>query len=107
MTTTATAGTTRATDWPANVLTRYVNLGGAHVDLITRRFATRYTWQGRPYVGDEAREVDGFVWECRGCDTRGGYGYDREPYLPNERGEATAAANDHASACRAIPRPTR
>ncbi|MEE1783068.1 hypothetical protein PUR71_09080 [Streptomyces sp. SP17BM10] len=97
--------TTWATAWPEDVLARYLTVGGAHVDLLRHKFRTRYTPQGRPFVSDQWREVDGFIWQCRGCDTRGGVGVFDDQYLPNERKQANEDANSHAAACRSMARP--
>ncbi|MEV7782756.1 hypothetical protein [Kitasatospora sp. NPDC088351] len=91
--------------WPADVVARFTTVGASAVDLHTHRFTTRYTPQGRPYVGD-AREVDGYLWQCHGCAVTGSYGHYRDPYLPDEREQAHQDANDHAATCRAMPRPT-
>lgn len=100
------SSTTWTTDWPQDVLARYVTVGGAHVDLLSHRFRTNYTAQGR-YVSGPPNEVDGFTWTCRGCDTRGAVNVFGDPYLPGERNRAHEAANSHAAECRSIPRPTR
>ncbi|MFJ1695683.1 hypothetical protein ACIOHC_11115 [Streptomyces sp. NPDC088252] len=98
--------------WPKGVIARYLTVGGATVDLSTLRFTTRYTWKGRPYVSDEAREVEGFTWACGGCDAtsstsgRNHIRFDYGRYLPNERHEASEDANKHAEECRALPRPS-
>ncbi|KIZ17356.1 hypothetical protein [Streptomyces natalensis] len=102
-------------DVPATTPTavmRFLTQGGATVEVRSHRFTTHYTWQGRPYVsGDSTREVDGFVWECLGCDADGRFDGSRGPsldygrYLPNERDVARRDANSHAEKCRALPRP--
>ncbi|KMS81805.1 hypothetical protein ACH49_01350 [Streptomyces leeuwenhoekii] len=103
--------TTQPADWPEGVIARYLTVGGATVDVRTHRFTTRYTGQGRPYVGNEDYEVDGFTWACFGCDATGatdGRNYirlDYGRYLPTERGEVRQDAQEHAERCRALPRP--
>ena len=94
-----------ATAWPENVLARYLTVGGAHVDLTSIRFRTRYLPQGRPYVGDSYREVNGFTWTCHGCGTTGSVGSFGDPYLPNERQDAHLGANAHANGCRSMAKP--
>ncbi|MCO6011470.1 hypothetical protein NE236_41625 [Actinoallomurus purpureus] len=111
-------------------LMRFLTVGGAVVELRSKRFKTRWhpakgrpdavvelrskrfktRWhpaKGRPDAVVEPYEVDGFAWECLGCDASGrdsrSYAGD---YLPRERDEARDDANDHASACRAMPKPT-
>jgi hypothetical protein len=89
-----------------HVLMRFLTVGGATVELRSHRFTTQCTRQGRPCVSDHAREVDGFVWECLGCEAnseRVRWDYGR--YLPNERAEARDHANAHAEICRAMPKP--
>jgi hypothetical protein len=88
------------------VLTRFLTLGGATVELRSHRFTTTYTVQGRPFVSDHARTVDGYVWECLGCgaDGKGILDWDGR-YLPDERAQAREHANTHAGACRAMPAP--
>jgi hypothetical protein len=87
------------------VLMRFLTVGGATVELQRHCFTTRYTWQGRPYVGDP-RQVDGFVWKCLGCgaDGKGHISSWDGDYLPDERNEARGHANAHAHECRAMPR---
>lgn len=97
---------------PEDAVARFRTIGEATVDLTSVTFATRYTRQGRPYVSDELREVEGFFWSCTGCGAtsstagrsriRLDYGF----YLPNERDEARQDANAHAEKCRALPKPT-
>ncbi|WP_438490721.1 hypothetical protein [Streptomyces sp. S186] len=88
---------------------RFLTAGGATVELRSHRFSTRYTGQGRPYVSDEVRDVDGFVWKCLGCDADGRSDgpnpirFDGGRYLPGERDEARRDANAHAQTCRAMP----
>ncbi|MFE7954402.1 hypothetical protein [Streptomyces sp. NPDC057413] len=101
--------TTTAT--PEGIVAQFVNLGGATVELRTERFTTRYTAQGRPYVSEEPRTVNGYVWICRGCTTGSASDaplhirLDHGRYLPNEAAEARRDANTHASTCRALPQP--
>jgi hypothetical protein len=83
---------------------RFLTLGGAVVDLTTKRFVTRFADQGRPYAS-EPREVAGYAWLCQGC---GDDGYDQHGdtgYLPEEQHKARTDANAHASTCRAMPKP--
>ncbi|CAM5250243.1 hypothetical protein SGLAM104S_01611 [Streptomyces glaucescens] len=100
-----------AAPWPEGVLARFITVGGATVDLLTHTFRTRYTGQGRPYVSDEGREVDGFTWACLGCGAtsatngRNYIRFDYGRYLPTEDGEAREDAQTHAERCRALPRP--
>ncbi|MGW2861914.1 hypothetical protein [Streptomyces sp. NPDC001205] len=105
-TTTAPAAPAPAAEAP---LMRFLTQGGAVVELRSHRFRTRYTAQGRPFVSDKYREVNGFTWKCLGCDRRGSGGRgpfsEGEPYLPGEDGQARDDANKHAAACRAMPKP--
>ncbi|RGD55412.1 hypothetical protein DR950_41860 [Kitasatospora xanthocidica] len=93
-----------APTWPEAVINRYLTVGGAHLDLSSHTFWTDYTYQGRHHIGHR-RKVDGFLWRCHGCGQQGGVGFYREPYLPNERQKALDDSNEHASACRAMPKP--
>jgi hypothetical protein len=90
-------------------LMQFLTQGAAVVEVRSHRFRTRYTWQGRPFVSDEVREVDGFTWKCLGCGKRGSGGRgpfsDGEPYLDNEGDQARDDANAHAASCRAMPKP--
>lgn len=90
------------------ILMRFLTIGGAVVELRSKRFMTRWhPLRGRPEAVDQAYEVDGLAWECLGCDAHGRdpYSY-KGDYLPSERDEARAEANDHANICRAMPKPT-
>lgn len=90
-------------------LMQFRTIGGAVVELREHRFTTLFTtYRGRGYLahGGEKGEVDGFAWPCQGC---GGSGRDAlfdGQYLPGERSKARDDANEHAHACRAMPRPT-
>lgn len=95
-----------------NVAMQFLTQGGARVEVYNHRFMTRYLPTGRPYVGDEAYEVDGFTWKCLGCDANGKTDghmpafHDYGRYLPNEKTDARRDANKHADKCRALPKPT-
>lgn len=92
-------------EWPADVIARFVNHGGALVDLHRARFTTRWRPSGPPYAAHRPYEVDGFNWRCLGCAA---YGREGETYYdPGFRAmdEARAGAQEHAENCRAIPRP--
>jgi len=92
--------------WPEGVLYRFQTVGGATVDLHAHRFATQYTNQGRPFASNEWREVDGYMWLCRGCDTSSFDDFTYHGgYLPGEKREARDHAQAHAERCRAMPRP--
>ncbi len=98
--------------WPEGVIARYLTVGGATVEMRSLRFTTRYTPQGRPYVSDKSREVDGSSWFCLGCGADGSTDaaatyirFDHGRYLPNERDDARRDANAHAEKCRAMPKP--
>lgn len=101
-TTDTAAATTPEADAP---LMRFLTVGGATVELRTRKFTTKYTHLGRPYVSDEVRVVDGYSWTCLGCRTVGQPNIFDYDYLPNEERQARDDANKHAAACRAMPRP--
>ncbi|MET9183458.1 hypothetical protein ABZX88_35385 [Kitasatospora aureofaciens] len=84
-----------------SVVARFATLGGATVELQTLKFATRYA-HGSRHLGVEEQTVDGIVWDCRGCGTRG-TAVHGDPYQAHQRDQATRAANAHAAACRALP----
>jgi hypothetical protein len=90
------------------VIMRFLTVGGATVELRTKRFATRtHPSKGRPYVVDEPYAVDGYGWYCLGCDanSNGETIWDEQGYLPNRQRDARNGANAHASECRALPKP--
>ncbi|MFF2077102.1 hypothetical protein ACFVXG_20360 [Kitasatospora sp. NPDC058162] len=82
------------------VLARFTTLGGATVELQSLRFTTRYA-HGHRYPGTEEQTVDGIVWQCRGCGTRGTSNVHGDPYQAHQRDKANQAANTHAASCRA------
>lgn len=92
----------------AAALMQFLTVGGAVVELREHRFTTLFTtYRGRGHTApDRAKgDVDGFAWSCQGC---GGSGRDAlfdGQYLPGERQKARDDANEHAHACRAMPRP--
>jgi hypothetical protein len=88
-----------------NILMRFLTQGGAVVELRRHEFKTNYTHKGRPYVGDEWYPVNGFRWECLGCGKVGGPTFSEHNYLPDEGDEARDDANEHATSCRAMPKP--
>jgi hypothetical protein len=95
----------QAEDWPASLVARFVNVGGAMVDLHRQRFTTTFDYRGAPYAADKPYQINGYNWTCGGC---GAYGREGDTYHdPGFRSEQDARkdANDHASACRATPRP--
>jgi hypothetical protein len=86
---------------------RFLTAGGATVELRTKRFSTRtHPAKGRPYVVDEPYQVDGYDWDCLGCGagSRDRSFWDEQGYLPDQQSQARDDANDHASACRAMPK---
>ncbi|MCX4784648.1 hypothetical protein [Streptomyces sp. NBC_01264] len=92
-------------------LMRFLTVCRAVVEVHNYQFRTRYTYKGRPYVGETAYQVDGFRWECGGCEAHGGtHGssgprWDYGRYLPGERDLVRKDANGHAGECRAMPAP--
>lgn len=105
---TSTTTETTAPQTGDNVVMRFLTQGGATIELRSHTFRTRYLAKGRPYIGDQSRTVDGYRWECLGCETIGrpspGSPFDTD-YLPNEREKARNDANQHAATCRAMPKP--
>ncbi|MFG1619533.1 hypothetical protein ACGFI3_42845 [Nonomuraea wenchangensis] len=86
-----------------SVVARFVNVGGALVELHTARFLTHWTYSGPPNGADKPYEVNGWNWRCRGCAA---FGREGETYYdPGFRklGEARDEAQRHAEQCRAIP----
>ena len=87
---------------------RFLTVGGAAVEVRSHTFRTRYTFQGRPFGSDTYRTCDGYRWECLGCNTIGTpYGFGDHDYLDTEADKARDDANDHASTCRAMPKPVQ
>lgn len=87
---------------PESVIARFVNVGGAVVELHTTRFMTHWL-SGPPYACDEPYAVDGWNWRCLGCAA---FGREGETYCdPGFRmlSEARAGAQMHAAMCRALP----
>jgi hypothetical protein len=94
------AAQTKASDWPEGTLARYLTVGGATVDITQRR----------RYINDD-RLVDGIA-TCTGCgDSERADHVDPEcsggPEWALERNtnDARRWAQDHASTCRAMPKP--
>lgn len=89
-----------------NVLMRFLTQGGATVELYPHAWTeTHYNIDNKP-----RKQIDreGFEWRCLGCDETGadknlrlrGAGYhERQPR------ESRDEANQHATTCRAMPRP--
>ncbi|MCK1813281.1 hypothetical protein MTQ13_03165 [Streptomyces sp. XM4011] len=67
--------------WPEGVVIRFVTVGGAHVDVTGPEYSDQTSWY------------------CHGCKDKSQYPY--AGYLSSTRSKA----NDHASACRALPKP--
>lgn len=92
-----------------SVVMRFLTIGGATVELRAYQFTTRWhPVKGCPNVVVKPYEVDGFTWECLGCEVhdRGeGPGYGERGYLPRDRQAARNDANAHAEQCRAMPKP--
>jgi hypothetical protein len=103
--TTAQAPTQQPANADDNVLMRFLTQGGAAIELRRHEFKTNYTYKGRPYVGDDWYLVNGFKWTCLGCGKSGGPTLFETKYLPSEGDEARDHANQHATDCRAMPRP--
>jgi hypothetical protein len=92
-----------ATAWPEDVLARFVNVGGATVELHNQRFSTKTDSRGY-YHPETSFEVGGFNWRCLGCAVTGcGDPYEDRAYRKLD--EARDHANGHAAKCRAMPRP--
>ncbi|MFI2084338.1 hypothetical protein ACH43Y_28765 [Streptomyces rubiginosohelvolus] len=94
---------TEQTDWPENVLARYLTVGGATVDL-----THRLTVQTPP-------APLATLASCTGCPTAEEFSHyrvirgmvtQRQEHVPTAAGEqARAWAQSHAGTCRAIPKP--
>jgi hypothetical protein len=88
-----------------DVITRFISVGEAIVELHSVRFTTHWTYSGPPFAADKPYVIDGFNWRCLGC---GEYGREDETYDDPAYREATEArteAQAHAAACRALPVP--
>jgi len=68
--------------WPGGVLMRFTTLGGSHVDVTGS--------------GDHTEDN---AWHCRGCLL------DSERPAKDFLFRIRTRANDHASICRAVPKP--
>lgn len=92
--------------WPEDVLARFLTQGGAVVDLHRQEWKVyHYATQFTPA---EMVEKRGFNWRCLGCDAIGGgdlHSWDGRGYEEREPRESRQAANEHATECRALPRP--
>ncbi|MFB8182600.1 hypothetical protein ACFC8N_42755 [Streptomyces sp. NPDC055966] len=87
-----------------NVLMRFITQGGATVELHPTRFTAKFDYRGAPYAVSEPYKVDGFNWRCTGCAA---FGREDETYYElgfRTRGEARDEANEHATACRSMPK---
>ncbi|SFD74545.1 hypothetical protein [Streptomyces aidingensis] len=70
--------------WPAGVVLRFLTVGGATVDV----------------TGDGDEQSENHRWTCSGCLDTGPY-KGMDAYLCETR----KGANQHATTCRALPRP--
>jgi hypothetical protein len=101
----ATATETPAPQADDNALMRFLTIGGATVRVHKTRFITRWAG-GPPFAAAKPYEINGFQWTCDGC---GAYGREGETYKDRnfrQVVEAREDANEHASTCRAMPKPT-
>ncbi|MGJ6967884.1 hypothetical protein ACSDR0_38845 [Streptosporangium sp. G11] len=91
--------------WPKDVIIRFLNQGGATVDLYPVRFTTKWNYRGAPYAATHGYEVNGYSWSCLGCGVhaRQGDTYNDPGY--RDLSEARQSAQGHAEICRGIPRP--
>lgn len=94
------APTTQQTPTTNNPIMRFRTQGGAHIDLYP------HTWSMQMHNNNPRQNHNGFQWICQGCDTGGrdhrlGWGY-REDRPDDSR----RAANQHASECHAMHKPT-
>ncbi|MEV8523167.1 hypothetical protein AB0451_03265 [Streptomyces sp. NPDC052000] len=99
--------TTETTATPA-VLMRFLTQGGAVVELHKHTYAARTDIRGYALTAGERRTVDGVNWRCLGCGSQGGqgrYGFGPGGYEGWDLYEPRSDANEHASACRAMPKP--
>ncbi|MFI0425101.1 hypothetical protein [Spongiactinospora sp. 9N601] len=96
---------TTAADRPADVITRFLNLGGSVTELHRTRFTTRWTYSGPPYAAASPYEINGYTWRCLGCAAYGREGDDYNDPGWRKLHEARQDAQDHAAYCRAMPRP--
>ncbi|KPI31447.1 hypothetical protein OV320_2663 [Actinobacteria bacterium OV320] len=78
----------------STILMRFLTAGGAEVHVAYRGIYTENTFSGTPY-GEKDHS-----WTCHGCDEH----TDRRHHFTLT--EARRDANDHATVCRAMPKPT-
>ena len=94
--------------WPEGVVMRFLTLGGAVVDVRQRQADLR-TRPGSTVdllPDGETWRAEVFGWRCLGCGEVGAQGhYGLGSSYFEDLGEARKGANNHATACRAMPRP--
>lgn len=86
------------------VVMRFLTQGGSTVEL------REHTWNehfpATPATNAHTITRNGHAWRCLGCDTIGRSGtYRIGPEGYKDVAEARAHANEHATACRALPKP--
>ncbi|MEZ7005691.1 hypothetical protein [Streptomyces sp. AD55] len=111
MTSTTTTTETPAPQADDNVVMRFLTQGGATVELHRQTRTVNYQY-GSPglLLGDgRTRVSNGFNWRCLGCNAIGGggrYGFGDNHFDEYAPENSRAEANQHAAACRAMPKPT-
>lgn len=93
-----------------DVVMRFLTVGGATVELHHQTRTVNYQY-GRPgyLIGNgETRVSHGYNWRCLGCGSTGGggrYGMGSRHFEDLQLSECRDEANQHATTCRAMPRP--
>lgn len=101
-----TATETAAPKTDDSVLMWFLTQGGATIELHRQDREMRTDLWGHIIIPEgETRTSHGFNWRCLGCDAVGRHLSDSH-YDEYEPRESRRDANDHASKCRAMPRPT-
>jgi hypothetical protein len=92
------------------VVMRFLTQGGATVELNRQTRTVNYLPGQRGYLmpNNEKRVSRGFNWRCLGCNEIGGggrYGFGDRHFDEHTPRESRDEANQHATTCRAMPKP--
>ncbi|MFF7190516.1 hypothetical protein ACFZAR_36095 [Streptomyces sp. NPDC008222] len=106
-----TISETPAQETANDVVMRFLTQGGATVELHhqDKRVRTLPGSSVQVMPNGETRISHGFNWRCLGCGDIGGggrYGLGDRHFDRFQKDEARNEANQHATTCRAMPKPT-